>query len=328
MKASIPENLKGKALYKFLIENKAALIQEKKSIIKRTDPLVYNSSILTTTKATAKKEAAGDDPTFIPDADTIRVKVVANTCNWIDSQLDMLIADCAKKSIKDRKGIIPHLHDHYQCIEGKVGEVVSIYTQGMKLKDLGVNNSGTTQAIIFETDIMKSYNPAVYNQYRLNKISQHSIGLQYVNISLCINDEESEKEFDFWNKYYPQVINQDMADEYGFFWVVTEIKLLENSCVLFGANELTPTLENNMGSKYSTADQPLKNTGEQPPQNELSPANKSMVVCPSCNLFFYAPDEGTINCTNCGQYVSRQSNSMELSTFDLSKAINETIFVT
>lgn len=250
MKALIPDGLKGKELFKYLIDNKQSIIKEKKSLMKRTEPVSHYSSLVVSATNKSGAEVKSSDP------DILRVKVVANTANWIDSQMDMLIDDCWKTSIKARAGMIPHLHDHIQSIEAKIGEVVSIYSQELKLTELGLNQAGTTQALIFETDVMKSYNAAIFNQYKLNRINQHSIGLQYVNISLCINDEESEKEFDFWNKYYPLIINKEVADEYGFFWVVSEIKLLENSCVLFGANELTPTLD--------SSDQPVKSTEESP----------------------------------------------------------------
>lgn len=243
MKTLIPAGLKGKDLFRHLVANKAELIRQKKSIIKHTDTVYCPPSLLIGGKKAATKDAS-DDGTMDPgDSDIIRVKVVANTSNWCDSQLDVLLPDCWKKSIKERAGMIPHLHDHVQQIEAKIGEVDSIYSQDIKLKDLGLNMSGSTQCLIFETDVMKSYNEKVFNQYKLKKINQHSIGLRYVTLDLAINDDESEKEMDFWNKYYPQVINKDMVDEYGFFWVVSEIGLMENSCVLFGANELTPTLE-------------------------------------------------------------------------------------
>lgn len=253
MKELIPGSLRGKELFRFLIANKQSLIKEKKSIIKRTEPLTHRPSVLL--KDFVDKSATGE---AVSDPEVLRVKVVANTANWIDSQMDMLVYDCWKESIKSRIGMIPHLHDHIQKIEAKVGEVVSIYSQELSLKELGLNQTGSTQALIFETDVMKSYNAAIFNQYKLNRIHQHSIGLQYVNISLCINDDESEKEFEFWNKYYPLVLNKEVADEYGFFWVVSEIKLLENSCVLFGANELTPTLYTD------SIEQPAKSTVESP----------------------------------------------------------------
>jgi hypothetical protein len=319
-------NLKGDALFKFLRENKEALITEKKSVLKRTDSFVFSPSVARFKKdGTIVKDAVGDDDeeTMIPDSDKVHVTVVANAMNWCDSQMDVLINDSAKRSIKERKSMIPHLHDHIHEIAAKVGEVTNIYLQEMSLKDLGLNMTGSTQVIIFETDVMKSYNEKVYNQYKLGKINQHSIGLQYVKISLCINDEESEKEFDFWNKYYPLVINKDVVDERGYFWVVSEIKLIENSCVLFGSNELTPTLD----VKADTGHQPPIGTGDHPLPFEAIKAIKSIVMCPSCITMFNTSDSGSSNCPGCGQYVSPVSTSGETPLFDTLGAIAETKFI-
>lgn len=257
MKELIPENLKGKELFKFLVENKNSLISQKKSMLKRTDAIISNASLFNIKDKTAIKATPNSIPSY---ATSVRVKVVANTALWLDSAKDVLLPDCWKKSIKDRKGMIPHLHDHVHEIGAEVGDVVNIYSQDISLTDLGVNKSGTAQALIFETDIQKSYNPIVFEKYRTGKIKQHSIGLQYGKIDLAINDEESEKEYDFWTKYYDQLINPQDADESGFFWVVPEIKLLENSAVLFGCNQLTPTLN----VKTDTEEQPPLSTEQQP----------------------------------------------------------------
>lgn len=237
MKVLIDENLKGKELFKYLIENKTQLINEKKSVLKYTDAFSFKSFI--NTKDAANKADTG----IAADATQVRVKVVANTALWCDSQMDVLLPDAAKRSIKERKNLIPHLHDHNHSVEAKIGEVANIYLEDMTLKDLSINKPGSTQVIIFETDVIKSYNDKVFNQYKLGKINQHSIGLQYVKIELAVNDEEYEKELDFWNKYIDKVINKELVEERGFFWVVSEFKLLENSCVLFGSNEITPTLD-------------------------------------------------------------------------------------
>lgn len=312
-KTLIPEGLKGKPLFKFLIENKEALITEKKSIIKHSDPLSHSPTIEISTKSGTAKKDAGDAPGDNDEPMTINgglvhVTVVANTANWVDSQLDMLLPDCWKRSIKQRKGMIPHLHDHIHQVECKIGEVTKIYSLDMALKDLGVDIAGSTQVLIFETDVLESYNEKIYNQYKLGKINQHSIGLQYVNISLCINDEDSEKEFDFWNKYYPLVINKDAVDERGYFWVVSEIRLLENSCVLFGANELTPTLD----VKANTEKQPPAGIVKDPslPFDVLG-AIKSMAICKNCKTVYnHAASEG--RCPMCGQYGSSQNTSDEV----------------
>lgn len=267
-KKLIPEGLKGKELFDFLVTNKAALINEKKSLPKYSDTISYRPMLYSLKKGVASKseiidtvdeeaDASSGNGNMMPDSDSLRVKVVANTMNWCDSQMDVLLKDCSKKTIKERKNMIPHLHDHIHSIEAKVGEVADIYLQDINLIDLGVNEVGFTQVIIFETDIFKSYNEKIFNQYKLKKINQHSIGLQYIKIELAINDAEYEKELDFWNKYYPLVINKDVVDEKGYFWVVSEIKLLENSCVLFGSNELTPTLD--------TKNQPPAGTEIDPP---------------------------------------------------------------
>lgn len=240
MKVVIDENLTGKDLHRFLIENKQALIAQKKSIIKNTDAISFAPALFNVKDGQAVKAAAESVP---PDATSIRVKVVANTAYWCDSQMDVLLPDCWKTSIKERKGLIPHLHDHIHSTDAEVGDVANIYSQDMSLTELGLAKAGTTQSLIFETDIKKSYNEKVFNKYKNGKAKQHSIGLQYVKIELAVNDEESEKEFDFWNKYIDKVINREEVEAKGFFWVVSEIKLLENSVVLFGSNQLTPTLD-------------------------------------------------------------------------------------
>lgn len=330
------KDLSGKALFKFLKENKEALIAEKKSVIKHSDPFSCTPEISrikvkkdgSIIKADATEDGDQDgDPdagTMLPDDDSVHVTVVANTANWCDSQFDVLIPDCWKNTIKQRKGLISHLHDHIHQIEAKVGEVAKIYSKDMKLSDLGLNQTGSTQVLIFETDVMKSYNEKIFNQYKLKKINQHSIGLQYVKISLCINEEDSEKEYDFWNKYYPQVINKDVVDARGYFWVVTEIKLLENSCVLFGSNELTPTLD----VKADTGTQPLQSTEkDQPPPFDMLGAIKGIVMCQNCMTVYSSAQTSSSKCPGCGQYNSPDSNSVEVGTFDSLRAIAETKFI-
>jgi len=257
MKVVIDPTLKGKELFSFLIENKSQLITQKKSMIKEADAVSFTPSFYNVKGDTATKTAIGEIPA---DATSVRVKVVANTSMYCDSQRDVLLLDSARKSIKDRKGMIPHLHDHVHKIEAEVGDVKSIYYQDLPLTDLGINKNGTAQVLVFETDIKKSYNERVFEKYRAGKIKQHSIGLQYSKIELAINDSEYEKEQDFWNKHINDIINKDEVEEMGYFWVISEYKLLENSCVLFGSNKLTPTLE----VKTDTEIQPLESTEEQP----------------------------------------------------------------
>jgi hypothetical protein len=260
MRVGIPEFATKNELFAYLKGNKATIVSQKKSMPIFSDCFVGKSTFVGETEEITTKE----NKPVIGDSSVLRVKVVANTANWLDSAMDLLLPDAANKSIKERKGIIPHLHDHVHRMEAKIGEVVDIIATTMSYDELGIKGKGigSTQAIVFITDVMKSYNEQVFNQYKLGKVNQHSIGLQYIKIELAINDPESEKEFDFWNKYYDQIINKDVADAYGFFWVISEYTLIENSCVLFGANEITPTLDNNMKSEptIDTPNEPLKGT--------------------------------------------------------------------
>ena len=130
----------------------------------------------------------------------------------------------------------------------------------MWLRELGLDMDGTTESIIYVGDVKKEYNAKIFDKYKKGRIKQHSIGLHYVKLDLAINDEDWGKEKDFWDKYYPQVINKEVTDERGYFWVVGEYKLIENSAVLFGSNVLTPTLDNNLKGF-----EPLASTQQQEP---------------------------------------------------------------
>jgi hypothetical protein len=257
-KIIIPKNLNGKELTKFLIEHKEALIDQKKSLIKKTDDGLSSMSIILPsatdkTKMVKVKALTEDDEPDGNDDNTLEVEVVCNACWWCDSDMDVLLTDSSKKTIAARKGLIPHLHDHVHMLDAQLGDVQDVYLEDVPLKELGLSMSGKTQCIIMKTLLQQDYNPKVFALYKAGKVQQHSIGLRYVQIELAINDEESEKEFDFWNKFYPSIINKDVVDEAGYFFPVREIMLLENSAVLFGSNSLTPTRNNGKSNSKTAA---------------------------------------------------------------------------
>lgn len=244
------KNLNGSDRFAFLKESRKSMIAEKRAMpVKFTDIVSFNPDLYTVKSGIATKAAKISE-----DADTVRVKVVANACWFVDSQFDVLIDDSAKKSINDRKQLIKHIRDHEYKVNAEVGDVQDIYLQDILLTDLGWQAKGKTQCVIFETDIRKDYDEGVFMKYRDGKINQHSIGLRYIEIELAINDPEDEKEIDFWNKYYSDIINKEIPDEYGFFFVVKEYSLLENSCVLMGSNQYTPTLEVSSTKQLQTTD--------------------------------------------------------------------------
>jgi hypothetical protein len=72
---------------------------------------------------------------------------------------------------------------------------------------------------------------------------------------------EDDKQYkENWDKYYPQVINKDLVDKYGYFFAVVEAKILENSCVLFGANENTGVYSTSAKEEEIEPTQPVDET--------------------------------------------------------------------
>lgn len=261
-KIVVPSDIHGKELFAFLVANKEAIINERKQFIKICDPMGWSAhAYLPNEKGIAVKNDISAIP---PSATSINVKVVANTSLWMDSQSDVLLRDSASKSIKDRlpKGLIKMLKDHGRTLDSEIADINDIYYQDMALTDLGINKSGTAQVLVFDANVQQAYDAKTFNKYKSGKVNQHSIGLQYVKLELAINDSDYEKEQDFWNKYIGQVINADEATAQGYFWVVPEYKLIENSAVLFGANSITPTLSTSEAK--STLSQPPVSTVDEP----------------------------------------------------------------
>ena len=100
---------------------------------------------------------------------------------------------------------------------------------------------------------------------RHKKVKQHSIGLRYVKILLCINDEKDAEHYKNWVTYSGFVINQEKIIKNGFFWAVTEIQLYEVSAVLWGANEVSPTIEEIEEIEETKNIEPLENTQKEEP---------------------------------------------------------------
>ena len=66
----------------------------------------------------------------------------------------------------------------------------------------------------------------MFEQYAKGYVKEHSVGMRYVSIQLCMNSENKydidEKEN--WDKYIDKVANREDAENAGFFYAVTEAK--------------------------------------------------------------------------------------------------------
>jgi hypothetical protein len=83
--------------------------------------------------------------------------------------------------------------------------------------------------------------------------------MRYVKVAMAVNDKSWPDEFKTWNKYIDQVANREDVEKQGYFFAVTEAKVIEGSAVKRGANWATPTLENNMKQE------PGEPTPQEPP---------------------------------------------------------------
>ena len=241
-------------LFKALKENKPSLISLKKSIEKRADSINYVNSI--NSDLTANKEENGTQT----EVEKLQVKVIINTTNFIDSHNDLHINGIWNKSVSDNanKGFL-HLQEHDRDFDKVISDNAKGYVESITWKSIGLPYSGKTEALIFDSIIEKKRNEFMFKQYSNGWVKNHSVGMRYVKIDLAINSESEwdKDEKELWDKYYPVVANKEVADERGYFWVVSEAKIIEGSAVVMGSNSATPTIsvENKSEADNITSEQ-------------------------------------------------------------------------
>jgi len=235
-KLNIPEFENKKELFKFLVENKSTLEAQKKAETKHADSVVFH--VPSKAKKSANKAEAN-----IEDINELKVKVVINTSNLIDSHSDMHYPGLWDKSLKENKNIM-HLQEHTNKFDHLIADSddLTAYAQNYTFKELGFDLEGKTQALVFESTIRKDVNPYMFKLYYNGRVKEHSVGMRYVKLVMAVNDEDWGAEYEAWEKYYPEVANKEVADSQGYFWVVKEAKVVEGSAVLKGSNYATPTL--------------------------------------------------------------------------------------
>lgn len=225
-------------LFKALKENKSLLIAQKKLAIKYTDSIAYSFAVNDKNEAISKAETV-----VISEINTLRVKIVVNSCNWFDSHTDVSTKDSWNRTAKNAKRVLL-LKEHSATFEGIISDEIELMVESISWKELGFNYEGKTNCLVFYATIRKDRNPYMFEQYAKGYVKEHSAGLQYVSLELCIdsNAEWNSEEKEAWNKYYPDVVNKEDLADYGFFWAVTEQKIREGSAVVYGSNEATPTI--------------------------------------------------------------------------------------
>jgi len=212
----------------FIIENKEDILKAKKREIKWADPVYFPATI---SKESANKVEAYKSSIF---------EIVGNSAGFMDSHMDVSIRGSYDKTVQEAAKYAPFLENHNHTPKGIIGKNLGVEVRTMPIKQLGYEAEGTTEALVFKVD--PCYDAKMKMLYEEGEIKQHSIGLKYVKIEMCVNDQKDEKGYAMWEKYYPEVINKEQADEAGYFFAVLEQKVFEVSAVLFGSNSYTPPL--------------------------------------------------------------------------------------
>jgi hypothetical protein len=227
-------------LFRFLKENKSQLISQKKFEMKKADA-VSHLAYPVTEKGEASEKSVEDVQSLLLK-DKITVRAVINSTNLFDSHKDVHIGGLWKKSIRELK-FVYHLQEHQMKFDHVISDEVKVFTKKMPWKTLNVDLPGDTEALLFDTSIEKARNPFMFDQYARGYVKNHSVGMRYVQLFLCINSTERSyaEEKAAWDKYITEVANREAAEDSGYFWAVTEAKLIEGSSVLIGSNWATPT---------------------------------------------------------------------------------------
>jgi anion-transporting ArsA/GET3 family ATPase len=225
-------------LFSALRENKSTLIAQKKMITKESDSLIHYVEV-----EEKSQEANKADIYQEIDVSKIKAKLVINTTKLMDSHSDVHLNGIWNKSSKEQKNLML-LQEHQMKFNSIISSEVKASVKKMSWKSLGFDFEGETEALIFDTEISKERNPFMFEQYTKGYVKEHSVGMRYVKLELAINSESKydQEEKEVWDKYINEIVNKEVAEAQGYFWAVTEAKIVEGSAVVKGSNFATPTI--------------------------------------------------------------------------------------
>jgi hypothetical protein len=240
-----------KAVFQALKNNKEAIIASKKMQTKLTDAISFSPTVIV--KGETIKAINPEN------LENIKVKVVINTTNLLDSHGDVHIDGIWNKSVKEQRNLYL-IQEHQMTFTNIISDDVKATIDKTDFKTLGVDLDGGTEALVFETNIQKNRNSFMFEQYAKGFVKNHSVGMRYVSMDLAVNsdDEDFNQEKGIWDKYINKVSNKSEAEEKGYFWAITEAKIIEGSAVPVGSNWATPTLST----------EAVNDTSKQEPSND------------------------------------------------------------
>ena len=210
------------ALFSALRENKNVLIAQKKMATKEADSVVCMPFI-----SIEKDNAIKAEPVDISTVNLLKMQLIINTTNIMDSHSDVHINGIWGKSAKEKKDIYL-LQEHQMKFDKIITDKIKASVVTMSWAELGYTYPGSTEALVFAAEVDNKRNPFMFEQYGKGYVKNHSVGMRYVNMELCLNSESKWdiEEKENWDKYIGNVANKSEAEDQGYFWAVTEAKII------------------------------------------------------------------------------------------------------
>lgn len=215
---------------KYLIENKAAAIKEKKAQVKFLNEGTPYTPKLVKPEGVQKSSDSG----------SATYEIVGNSIGFFDSHDDVSMSGSFNKTVQESGSSVYILADHKHSTGGIIAQNKGVFVKQMPIRELGFDAAGSTE--VLSANIAPVYDEKIAMLYANGEIKQHSVGIRYVKIELAANDESDNELYANWTKYIGDVINREDAERNGYFWAVKEQQLLEISAVLWGSNPYTPTM--------------------------------------------------------------------------------------
>jgi len=246
MRLQYPPEIKSeKEKLDYIVKNEQHIFDLAKTMYKEADS--FGGSVLVMRDGIANK--AFDTATLL-QRDSIKARVAISSSNILDSHLDLHLPKMWDKSIKESGHRILHLSMHSRTFKDIIakGDDLRVFTETVTWKQLGFNIEGSTELLSFDSNIKKSQNEEMFKEYAKGNVTEHSVGMMYVKMITCINDEDYPVQKENWDKYAPMVHNKEALKTTNVFWAQQEAKVIEGSAVPLGSNPFTPTqtIKNNV----------------------------------------------------------------------------------
>lgn len=238
-------------LFDWLRQNKSLLIQQKKMTIKEADSFAVNMAKEAYALPDKNKEFGIVDVT----SKNLVIKTAINTTGIIDSHVDLHLPKGWNRTVKHKANDGLHLKEHKMTFDNVLADginEVEVYVTRMTWKSLGYNFEGSCDVLMHKATLKAYTDPLphqltkseMYYRYRDGEVKNHSVGMGYGDVVFCVNSDEKywKEEKENFDKYLEYAVNPEVANEYGYYFAIPEMKYYEGSSVLRGSNYATPTV--------------------------------------------------------------------------------------